>query len=294
MNITQIKYFLVTANCLNFTKAASQLYITQPALSRQIKSMEEELGCLLFVRNSRKVQLTPSGVVLKEEFQKIYDAYNMAVAKARTAYQGLSGELNIGILDGTRVGDLFPDVLRYFNKNHPNVDIKMRNYSFNALTQKLQSGELDLIITLKFDIEDLEGVDYRIIEKTRDHIVVPIDHPLAQRNSVTMADLKDEIFIMVSPEDSARSTGLILEGFNQAGVTPRVRFAPSIQAEMLWVEAGVGCCMLDSRNIMYDNPAVKFLDVDGVSDPSLVLAWNSQNTNQYIRLFIDNFTYNVI
>ena len=292
MTITQIKYFLVTANCLNFTKAAAQLYITQPALSRQIAAMEEELGCLLFVRSSRKVSLTPSAVVLKKEFQEIYDKYNMAVAKAQAAYQGLSGELNIGILEGTRVGDLFPGVLRYFVKRHPNVDIKMRNYSFKALIDKLQGGELDIIITLKFDIENLEGVSYRVIEKTRDHIVVPANHPLALKDKVTMEELKDETFIMVSTEDSSESPRLIIERFNQAGIMPKIKFAPSIQAEMLWVEAGVGVCMLDSRNQMYDNPAVKFLDIEQVSDPSLVLAWNSQISNNYVKIFTENFTYN--
>lgn len=291
MTITQIKYFLVMANCLNFTKAAAQLYITQPALSRQIAAMEEELGCILFVRSSRKVALTPSAVVLKEEFQKIYDSYNIAVAKAQAAYQGLSGELDIGILDGTRVGDLFPGVLRFFADRHPNVDIKMRNYSFRALIEKLTGGELDLIITLKFDIEQLEGVNYKVIEKTRDHIVVPASHRLASLKSVSMEDLKDETFIMVSPEDSAQSPRLIIERFREAQIMPKIRFAPSIQAEMLWVEAGVGICMLDSRNVMFENPAVRFLDIEQVSDPSLVLAWNSDASNRYIKLFVDNFTY---
>lgn len=288
--MTQIKYFLVTAKCLNFTNAAAQLYITQPALSRQIKIMEEELGCLLFVRTSRKVALTPSAVILKEEFQKIYDEYNLAVARAQSAYQGLSGELKVGILDGTKVGDLFPKVLRFFDQKYPNVDIKMRNYSFNALIEKLQSGELDIIFTLKFDIEKKEGISFCLVENSKDHIVVPKDHRLARRKSVSMADFDDEVFIMVSTEDSVQSPYLIIQGFKEAGVRPKYKFAPSIQAEMLWVEAGVGCCMLDSRNVMRDNPAVKFLNLDkGVSDPSLVLAWSTQTSNSYVQLFIDNF-----
>ncbi len=291
MNINQIKYFLVAAQCLSFTKAANQLYITQPALSRQIQMMEEELGVILFLRTSRKMQLTPAGVILKERFKNIYDDYNAAVAKARSAYQGLSGELNVGILEGTYVGDLFPNVLKYFSKQYPNVDIKISNYSFGSLIDGINSGTLDLIVTLKFDIENIADVDFRLIQKTRDHIVVHKDHPLAKKDSVKLEDLEDEIFIMVSLEDSVESSRLILDAFKRRGVIPKVKFAPSIQAVMLWVQANVGVGMLDSRNIMASSPEVKFLNVEPVSDPSLVLAWNKDTNNPYVPIFYDNFTY---
>ena len=291
MNINQIKYFLVAAQCLSFTKAANQLYITQPALSRQIQMMEEELGVILFLRTSRKMQLTPAGVILKERFKNIYDDYNAAVAKARSAYQGLSGELNVGILEGTYVGDLFPNVLKYFSKQYPNVDIKISNYSFGSLIDGINSGTLDLIVTLKFDIENIADVDFRLIQKTRDHIVVHKDHALAKKDSVKLEDLEDEIFIMVSLEDSVESSRLILDAFKRRCVIPKVKFAPSIQAVMLWVQANVGVGMLDSRNIMASSPEVKFLNVEPVSDPSLVLAWNKDTNNPYVPIFYDNFTY---
>lgn len=70
MTITQIKYFITAAKCLNFTKAASKLYITQPALSRQISAIEEELNVQLFVRNNRSVKLTPAGMALVEPFER--------------------------------------------------------------------------------------------------------------------------------------------------------------------------------------------------------------------------------
>ena len=291
MNMNQVKYFLVAAQCLSFTKAANQLYITQPALSRQIQMMEEELGVILFLRTSRKMQLTPAGIILKEHFRKIYDDYNVAVAKARSAYQGLSGELNVGILEGTYVGDLFPHVLKYFSETYPNVDIKMNTYSFGKLIDGINSGELDLIITLKFDVAKIADVDYRQIQKSRDYIVVHKDHRLAKQDYVKLEELENETFIMVSLDDSSESSRLILDGFKRCGVVPKVKFAPSIQALMLWVQANVGIGMLDSRNILHNNPEVKFLDVDPVSNPSLVLAWNKDTGNPYVPIFYDNFTY---
>ena len=292
MNMTQIKYFIMAAKCLNFTKAADKLFITQPALSRQISAMEMELNMQLFVRNNRSVNLTPAAVILLEEFEKIYNDYNLAVAKAASSFAGISGELNIGILDGAYVGDLFPPALRHFTEFYPQIKINLRNYSFNALVENLYSNKLDMIITLLFDIKDREKLQYKVIEKTKDHIVVHKNHRLAGATYVKMSDFKDDTFIMVSTEDSVMSPKLILDSMRSSGVMPKIKFASSIQEEMLWVEAGVGVCMLDSRNTLRENPNVRFLDVDQVSDPSLTLAWNIDNYNPMKEIFADVFVPN--
>lgn len=284
-----MKYFITLAKCMNFTKAASQLYVTQPALSRQIQAMEQELNVILFMRNNRTVKLTPAAQILLKEFERIYNDYNMAIIKAQNSFQGLSGELNIGILDGEKVGDLFPEVLQYFAKYYANVKVNLRNYSFNGLIERLYNNKLDLIITLKFDVIDRERIQYRVIDKTKDHIVVHHTHRLADAKFVKLSDFKDDIFMMVETSDSEQSPKLIMDACKREGFVPKVRFAPSIQAEMLWVEAGVGVCILDSRNILRDNSAVKFLEVDTISDPSLTLAWHIDNYNPMKQIFMDAF-----
>ena len=108
---------------------------------------------------------------------------------------------------------MFPKVLQYFSDHYPNVDIKINNYSFGKLIDGINSGELDLIITLKFDIENRGDADYRIIQKTRDHIVVHKNHRLAKQDFVSLKDLENETFIMVSLEDSSESPRLILDAF---------------------------------------------------------------------------------
>ena len=117
------------------------------------------------------------------------------------------------------------------------------------------------------------------------------DHRLANAAKVKLSDFVDDTFIMVSEEDSVESPRLILDGFRKCGVMPKIRFAPSIQTEMLWVQAGVGVCMLDSRNVLTTSSIVRFAEVDGVSDPSLVLAWSRNNTNPYLQPFYEHFTY---
>lgn len=290
MNMLQIKYFITAANCLNFTQAADLLYITQPALSRQISAMEKELNLQLFIRSSRSVRLTPAAKVLYEELQHIYADYTRAVERAQSIQHGLSGALRVGILDGTQVDDLLPPVMDLFARQYPYVEISLEYHSFNALASLLYDGGLDLAITLFFDIRDRFNLNFQVLEKGRDHIALLRSHPLAARDFVHLSDLRDETFIIVAYNDSAVSPKLILEACQAQGFTPKVRFSPSIQTSMLWVQAGVGVTMLDSRNILRTYPHVKFLDVDQVSDPSLTAAWHQDNPNPALPVFLQALT----
>ena len=291
MTIVQMKYFITVAKCQSFTKAAEILFVTQPALSRQINAMEKELNMQLFIRTTRQVKLTPPARILLQEFERICDSYNLAVANARNSFQGLSGDLNIGILEGTYMGDLFPGILTYLSENYPNIKINLHNYSFKMLIQKLYQEELDIIFTLFFDVKDREMLEYQVIENTRDHMVVHKDHRLADAGEVQLSDFSDDTLIMVSPEDSMESPRLILDACGTAGFTPNVRYASSLSEEMLLVEAGVGVCILDSRNTLYmnNNPSVRFLDIPTISDPSLTMAWHSQHYNPMKDVFIEHF-----
>ena len=291
MNFTQMKYFLTVAKCLSFSKAAEILYVTQPSLSRQITAIETELNVQLFIRTTRQVRLTPPAMILVKEFERIYNDYNLAVAKARNSFAGLSVELNIGILEGAYVGDLFPGVLRFFEANYPQAKINLGSYSFNTLIKKLYQNELDIIFTLLFDVKDREMIDYRVVEQTQDHVVVHRDHPLAKAEKVRLSDFANDTIIMVSPEDSEMSPRLILAACENAGFKPKVKFASSLSEEMLWVEAGIGVCILDSRNQLYisKNPSVSFLDVDTISDPSLTMAWHAHHYHPLKDVFIENF-----
>lgn len=291
MTIAQMKYFITVAKCQSFTKAAEILFVTQPALSRQVNAMEKELNMQLFIRTTRQVKLTPPARILLQEFEKICDSYNLAVANARNSFQGLSGDLNIGILEGTYMGDLFPGILTYLSEHYPNIKINLHNYSFKMLIQKLYQEELDIIFTLFFDVKDREMLEYQVIEQTRDHVVVHKDHPMADAGKAQLSDFSEDILLMVSPEDSMESPRLILDACETAGFTPRVRFASSLSEEMLLVEAGVGICILDSRNTLYmnNNPSVRFLDIPTISDPSLTMAWHSQHYNPMKDVFIRHF-----
>ncbi len=291
LNINQIKYFITLVKCLNFNKAADQLYITQPALSRQISAMELELNMQLFMRTNKKVVPTPAAMALADSLEYIYNEYNTAVAKAKNIDMGLTGYLNIGILDGMRPPNSLIKTINQLNYSHGNLQINIMSYSFNGLTEMLYDGRLDFALTLYFDIEKRTNLMYHVVEKSFDHIVVPTDHRLATLKKVCLLDLKDETFIIPSAEDSHLTNTLIIDACKKEGFIPKFRFAPTVQTVMILVESGIGITVLDSTNVLTESSLVKFLNIDGppISDPSCCLVWRQDNSNPNLQTFNNIF-----
>lgn len=286
MTMQQIKYFVTVAKCMSFTKAAAQLFITQPALSRHIKNMEEELNIQLFVRTANGIRLTPAGSSFYMGMSEIYHNYIEQVEKANKIQKGLSGELRVGILNQMNVADFMPLLLQYFETVHPNVDLSFADASFDFLISELYGGRLDIILTVQFDVEGKEGILYQYLSHSDDYLVMSKFHPLAQRENVTIADAKDETFVMISREDTPISSSLVFDICKKHGFVPPVHFAKTLSEMVLWIEIGKGVAILDTRNNIMFNPHIKAYKMDSPWDPSLVMAWNQHNYNPLIEVFI--------
>lgn len=286
MTMTQVKYFVTVARCLSVTKAAEQLFISQPALSRHIRNMEEELNIQLFVRTKNGIRLTPAGSALYIGMRDLYRNYIELVKKAHKIQKGLDGALKIGILDQTNIADFMPLIYRYFHETHPNVDLWFQAGSFEFLVSELYSGRLDLIFTLQFEIVRKESILYQYVSRSKDHIVMSKYHPLARKEQVTLDDVKEETFVMISEEDNPESAPLIFELCKEHGFVPQVHYAKTLAEQILWIEVGMGVSILDSRTSLKLNPDVKFYQIESNWDPSLVVAWNQNNYNPLISVFL--------
>lgn len=286
MTLTQIKYFITIAKCLSFTKAAEQLYISQPALSRHIKNMEEELNLQIFVRTPNGIRLTPAGSSLYMGLNSLYENYMETVENSKKIQKGLSGSLKIGILDQCNVADFMPLIYRYFKEKHPNVDLSFTGESFDKLISDVYSGKLDMIFTIKFDVENRESLIYQYVEHSKDHIVMSKYHPLAVKENVTLDDLKNETFVMISQEDNPESAPLILNICKEHGFVPQVHYAKTLAEQILWVTVGMGVTILDTRTTLKHNKDVKFYEMESNWDPGFVVAWNQNNYNPLISIFL--------
>ena len=276
MTFLQIEYFLTVAKCLNMSEAAKRLYMTQPTLSRQITAVETELNFPLFYRGKKGLQLTPAGRRLAQRFETILADYRDAVQQARADNPGVSGTLNIGVLDGHMVGDFFPRLLGRFREEHPELMINTQRRSFAALAEGLYDRTLDLAVTMSFDAERRPGLEFCPLERAKNYLVVPAGHPKAALPHPRLSDFRDEVFIVNAPDDCEVARQNILESCGAEGFQPRLKFAPTLEQYMLWVEAGYGVSVLSEKNILSQNPTLRFLDVPHLMDSDIVLAWNQE------------------
>lgn len=286
MNTTQIKCFLALAKTLNFTKAAEQLYLSQPGLSRQISTMERDLNTQLFIRDQKSVRLTPAGALLAQELGGIEAAYENLISRVQSVGMGYSGSLTLGVLEGQWVGAEFTDFCRQFMDTYPNIDFQLQQGSFSDLRRKLTSGEIDIAMTIQFDVADMDGIITRRYDS--DHAVFAVSRrlPLGQKEHITFDDLLDNTFLLISPDDSRVGTELTLEHFRKIGRSPRrIRYAPNLSTMMLWIESGLGVGVINHQSSIASNPSVRLIDEVPLQEASACVVWKSENLNPAIALF---------
>lgn len=286
MNTTQIKCFLALADTLNFTKAAEQLYMSQPGLSRQIVSLERDLNTQLFIRDQKSVRLTPAAALLAQELGGIEAAYENLISRVQSVGMGYSGSMTLGVLEGQWIGDAFTDFCSRFMEAYPNIDFQIQQGSFSDLRRKLLSGEIDVAMTIQFDVADMEGIVTRRYDSDQAVFAVSRRLPLGQKEHITFDDMLEGTFILISPEDSRTGTELTLEHFRKIGRSPRrIRYAPNLSTMMLWIEAGMGVGVINHQSSIAGNPSIRLITEVPLQEASACVVWKKENLNPAIALF---------
>lgn len=286
MNTTQINCFLALSATLNFTKAAEQLYMSQPGLSRQISSMERELNTQLFIRDQKSVRLTPAGALLAKHLPALQSDYDHLMAQLHSVGMGYSGSLTLGVLEGQWVGEDFADFCRFFMESYPSIDFQIQQGSFGDLRRKLASKEIDIALTIRFDVADMENTVCRGYSADRAVFAVSRRLPLGQKEVITFEDMLDNTFLLISPKDSRVGAELTLEHFRAIGRSPRrIRYAPNLSTMMLWIEAGLGIGVINHQSSIASNPSIRLISEVPLKDASACVVWRKDNLNPAIALF---------
>lgn len=287
MTFNQIRYFLEVAEHLSFSTAAQNLYMTQPALGRQITALEQELNIQLFLRTTRSVKLTPAGQYLYKQWAEQMKSFDESVQQAKKINEGYSGELLIGILEGVDLGLFFADILLKFEQKYPNIKIHMKQYSFGELRKKLKNKELDGVLTYYFDVRDVENVEYKNLYKFQPCWAVPIANPLTQKDSISVADLKNEEFVITSVDDSPFGHQLLLSLCKDlGGFSPKVHCVDSLEEVILKVETSNKCTLMNQQLRIAKSSKIKTFPFEDQHDVAYyVFAWLKNNNNMSLRLF---------
>lgn len=287
MNSTQIKCFLALSETLNFTKAASRLYLTQPALSRQIVTLEQELNTLLFIRDSKNVRLTPAGSLLSNELGDIYASLEELISRVQAVGMGYSGMLTVGVLEGQWMGGTLTSLCRSFIKQYPNIDFRLQQGSFSQLRQQLADGKIDAAITLEFDIREMPGVVWKVFEQDSAVFAVSRSLEAAKKDPIQIDDLLKETVLLISPKDSKAGHDKLISYLGKLGKSlPNIRIAPNFSTMTLWIEAGLGIGIVNHFSPLTKNPAIRLIPEIPLEDASTCVVWQHSNLNPAIALFV--------
>ena len=258
MELRQLEYFVAVAEESHFTRAAKRMHVAQSGLSASIRSLERELGAALFVRNTRRVELTTAGRAFLAEARRALTATE-AARDAVSAVQGLlRGTLAIGSLQCLHAVHL-PDVLAGFLAAHPGLEIRLRHGGSTELVEQVRDGELDVAFVCRPERAD----DLLITSLATEPLVLAcgLKHSSAETDKIDPAELKAERFVDFQPGWGTRD--LADRVLVAAGVERRVALeVTDIHSLLDLVACGLGVALVpQSYSVKTDQ--VRFIPLIG-------------------------------
>ena len=264
VNLLKIRYFVEVARCGSFSAAAAKLYTSQPNISKQIAQMEQELDYSLFVRDKRSIRLTTAGAFLYEHLKDMPERLETLFEQAAILSRKEESRLSIGILEGQDVRPQFLYRLELAKERYPHLEVELERNSFANLRNGLKAGHYDMVITLDFDVEQEPEFDSFVMFDQAPAIAINRKHPLARTDELDMMQLRNEDFVVISPEESPAGYDRFIKQCQETGFTPRIVRQPrSLESLILCVKMGVGVALLDQHTRLTYNDAVRVIPIPG-------------------------------
>ena len=267
-----MRYFQAVAEELHFGRAASRLYIAQPALSRQIQQLEELVGTPLLRRTQRKVELLPAGQVFLERSNLILADIERAVVDARRTGAGECGRLSVGFIHSSTYG-LLPSIIERFRHLYPDIDLELHEMAIADQHLALTRGIID--IGLLRPQPAPPELEVQPVLEDPFLVAVPLTHPLAKRRSVRLEELQGEPMVMFPHRGSPLFHSRIMAMCEAAGFTPRVvQQATQIHTVAGLVGAGIGLAIIPGTARNLQPRGVRFLEIADRPEPvHVALGW---------------------
>lgn len=287
LNLSHLRAFVVVAEELNFRKAALKLNLTQPPLTRQIRLLEEELGVTLFIRDRHAVHLSGAGKVLLEQARALLSHASQIETTLKQRSAGNSGIVNVGL--ALNLADIIYDVSVHHLKHYPKVNIVHLEMPSSSQCWALQRGEIDVgfirppVCAHNVVSEPLYSDSFSVI--------LPKDHPLAQKESIRLKQLANEKLLMFTRGNSEGVHDKILSMFHNAKMTPEVIYTglSPYNAGVVDVLSGKGIYVVHSSNVPLRNPRVAFVHLDEPDATMEVhMAWRAGLTSTRILRYLDS------
>jgi DNA-binding transcriptional LysR family regulator len=286
IEVRHLRYFLALAEELHFRRAAEKLFISQPGLSRQIKQLEERLGCQLVNRKSKKVRLTPAGAYLRDEARYVLNHLELAYRRTRLLAAGEEGELRIGFV-GSAMQNIIPELVTRMTRQSPRIHFSLSEMNNDQQITALETDAIDLGFVRVRHVP--RGLELRPIYEDTFSLALPADHPIGPENFRNVGQLADAPFILFSSDYSPLYYDQVLSICEDQGFSPRVSHR-SVHANTIFrlVENGLGVAIIPSAFRQGFDLRIKFIELDRIPQRALLyVAWRRDNRNPILPKLLD-------
>ena len=278
MDLLKLRYFIAAAETGSFTGAARREFTSQPNVSKQIASLEQELNARLFHREKRAVTLTRAGEYFYEQVRRLPSEMDRIAKTTQALARSDRGDLSIGLLSGQRLSGELMEGFNRFTREHPDVHFVLERAGFAALRSALEDGQYDIILTLSFDIPDNNDWEITPILKQSVAVFVSRMSPIAD-----VSELADAPFVAISPKESFGGFEQLLRFCRSRGFEPNiVRLADSLDSLLFYVEAGVGVAVLDRNTRLETDRSIHTVPLVDQEASDIIAVRRRGNPNPHI------------
>ncbi len=289
MELRHLRYFVMAAEEANISRAAARLNVSQPAVSRQIKDLEDELGVALFERDHNGLQITDAGTTALVQARELLRQSNALVESMQSFSRNEKGiSIKVGFLP-TALPGFLAEGMRRFNRTYQDVCVQIFEMSPSQQGDALRNGEIDLAL-IGDPCPDIRR-DFEVdeVRRTEMAMVVPDDHPLAGRKSVELAEFGEDNFLSLHEKHFPGRPEMMAEMFSKAGINPRVTIRANGLSELLGlVGGGAGVAMAPADLNQLPHSGVIFIKM---KKPKLTLqfsaAWRKTGNAAAIKALVD-------
>jgi DNA-binding transcriptional LysR family regulator len=287
MGTQQIKNFLVLCDTLNFRKAAEQINIVQPALSRQIQLLEDEIGAMLFNRSKRVVTLTDAGIFFQKEAQRILQDLNKTIIRTAQVHNGEAGEVRI-THSSSAMNTVVPSFL---------VKVKHKWPDLKTIAQETSNfQQIEMLLTRKTDFGVAPNivlpaeVSSKILYSENFVLILPGSHLLSKKKLNDLSVLKNETFILPQLSTGVGYVEAVLQICQAFGFKPRVAHESAHSIGVLrLVEAGLGVSIEPLSSVRGANMNIKVIELKNLPQKvSMILFWlreREEELSRFIKMF---------
>jgi len=283
MNTGTLKNFIKLADTLHFTKASGELFIAQPALSRQIRQLEKSIGADLFKRNKRNVTLTKAGVYFKQAAQETIDQLDYAINRTKLIHTGGAGEIKIGYTHSI-VQTILPRIIKEIQAEFPGIKTILRE--MNNTDQYKDLAERKIDIGFATNIIAPENIKSKVFFEDVFVIVLPENHYLLKEKFSDISVFSNEPFILPHKIDGSDYVHIVESICLDAGFSPNVvHHTASVSSALRLVEAGLGITIEHKGSLSGQHLAIRFIELDKITQKAQsAILWSEHTENEHLPI----------